>query len=168
MITKEKRPRLKIEPTLSDKLLEVIGWCALVAMWALILLTYEKLPEIIPTHYNSNGIIDGYGNKSSIWILPIVASALFIGMTFLNMFPHIFNYLTTITEENALRQYAIATRMMRYVKLALVIVIGYLVSKTIYIANVAEGGLGSYFTPLMFGVIFIPIAYYLFAMIRNR
>lgn len=168
MPTQEKRPRLKIELTPLDKLLEAVGWFALFAMWIGLIISYDQLPETIPTHYNAQGVVDGYGNKSDIWMLPIVASALFVGMTLLNRIPHIFNYLTTITEENALRQYTIATKMMRFVKLVLVLVIGCLVYKTISIAGGVESGLGRYFTPLMLGAIFIPLVYYLFALIKKR
>lgn len=168
MLTQEKRPRLKIELTPFDKLLEAIGWCVLLVVWIGVIISYGKLPKIIPTHYNSHGVVDGYGNRSFIWMLPIVASVLFVGVTFANRVPHIFNYLTTITEENALRQYTIATKMMRFLKLVLVLVIGCLVFKTITIAEGTVNDLGGYFTPLMLGAIFSPIVYYLFASIKNQ
>lgn len=166
MRTQEKRSKIELTPF--DKLLEAVGWCIILVIWIALIISYAKLPEIIPTHYNAQGVIDGYKNKSSIWILPIVASALFIGMTFLNGVPHIFNYLTAITEENALQQYSIMTKMMRFVKLALVIVMGSLVFKTISIARGMDSGLESFFTPMILGTLFIPLIYFLFVLIKNR
>lgn len=69
MLTQKKRPKLKIEHTPFDKLSEAVGWCVLFAIWIGIIISYDKLPETIPTHYNAQGVIDGYGNKSSIWML---------------------------------------------------------------------------------------------------
>lgn len=142
MLQRENRPRIKIELTPTDRLLEVMGWCILSAMWIVVIITYARMPESIPIHYNAEGVIDGYGNRSSIWGLLLTGSVLFIGMTLLNRFPHIFNYPTAITKENALRQYTIATKMMRAVKLAMVVVIGGLVFKTIFIALGESDGLG--------------------------
>jgi hypothetical protein len=51
-------------------------------------------------------------------------------MTVLNRFPHIFNYTTTITEENALREYTRATRLVRYLKLTMVLILGIVVGVT--------------------------------------
>lgn len=127
------------------------------------------MPSTIPTHFNSEGVIDGYSDKSSIWMLPLVVSVLYIGMTILNMFPHIFNYTTTITDDNALRQYTITIKMIRYVKSILTIIFGYIIFKTIQISiGESSGGLGHYFTPLMLSLVFLPLIYYFYALIKKR
>lgn len=160
----EKRPKLKLQSTPTDKFLEISGWSVLLTTWIMVILNYGDLPDTIPIHYNAEGVIDGYGNKSFIWKLPLISSLLFIGMTILNMFPHIFNYLTEITEKNALNQYTIATRMMRYFKFIIAVLFGFLVFKTVQTTD----GLGCYFTPLVLVLIFIPMIYYIYALIRNR
>jgi uncharacterized membrane protein len=43
-----------------------------VASWAVAAWLYPQLPEKIPTHWNIHGKIDGYGPKSTIFILPAV------------------------------------------------------------------------------------------------
>ena len=63
---------------------------------------YFELPEIIPTHYNEAGEADSYGDKLNILALPIISTLLFIGLTILNKRPHLFNYPSEITKENAL------------------------------------------------------------------
>ncbi len=57
----EERPKIKVELTATDKLLEYIGWALLVAVWVLTLVNFSHLPEIIPTHYNATGQTDGFG-----------------------------------------------------------------------------------------------------------
>lgn len=125
------RPRIKLEYTLTDRLIEIIGWGVLLVIWVLVISTYSNLPDTIPVHYNALGEVDGYGAKSEIWILPVVGSIVYIGITVLNKFPHIFNYLTKITDENALLQYTLATKLLRYLKLFIVFLFGYLILKTI-------------------------------------
>ena len=162
--------RPKIEPSLTttDKMIEFLGWIALVGIWMLALFNYSALPETIPIHYNAAGEADGFGNKSHVLTLPIIATVLFMGLTFLNKFPHKFNYPTKTTTENALHQYTNATRMIRILKLVIVVVFGLIVLKTIQNVNGNADGLGTWFLPLVLGLIFIPTAYYLTKSIRTK
>ncbi len=157
----EERPKLKIKLTTADKILELAGWLSIVAVWILTSTHYNNLPDTIPTHYNALGQADGIGGKATILILPIIATILFIGMTILIKFPHVFNYPTNISYENALKQYTNATRMIRYLKLILVVIFGLIVFKTIQNVNGQADGLGLWFFPLTLGLIFIPLAYFI-------
>lgn len=164
----KKRPKIHLELTVIDKLLEIVGWIAVLLMWALLLSQYAKLPEIIPIHFNAAGKADGFGNKATILMLPIIASMLFVGMTALNRFPHIFNYPVKITEGNAFWQYTKATRMIRYLKFIIVAVFGFLMFKTMQMAVDKTDGLGSWFTIAMLVLIFVPLLYYLVQSFRKR
>ena len=162
------RPRIRIELTVTDKAVEIIGWFALLAIWVLVISNYSNLPDTIPTHYNGMGNADGFGNKTNILILPLIASILFVGITIINKFPYIFNYPTQITEENALRQYTNATRMLRFMKLILVILSGLFTFKTIQGANGQSFGHGIWFLPLTLGLIFIPLTYFITKSFRTK
>ena len=162
------RPRIRIELTVTDKAIEIIGWFALLAIWVLVISNYSNLPDTIPTHYNGVGNADGFGNKTNILILPIIASILFVGITIINKFPYIFNYPTQITEENALRQFTNATRMLRFMKFILVILFGLFTFKTIKGANGQSFGHGVWFLPLTLGLIFIPLTYFIINSFRTK
>ena len=162
------RPRIKIELTATDKAVELFGWFALLAIWVLTITSYSNLPDTIPTHYNGMGNADGFGSKTNILILPLIASILFVGMTILNKFPYLFNYPAKITVENALRQYTNATRMLRYMKLILVNLFGLIAYKTIQGANGQSFGLGVWFLPLTMGLIFIPLTYFITKLFRTK
>ncbi len=157
----EEKPKLKLELSTVDKIFEIIGWLSIVAIWALTSMHYNNLPDTIPTHYNALGQADGMGGKATILILPILATILFIGLTVLNKFPHIFNYPTNITNKNALKQYTNATRMIRYLKLVLIVIFGLIVFKTIQNVNGQADGLGLWFLPLTLGLIFIPLTFFI-------
>ena len=161
------RPRIKLRLTITDKIFEIIGWSALVASWGMIIICYPKLPDIIPTHYNLIGHVDGFGEKDSILILPVIATIFFIGMTLLNKFPHIFNYPTIITENNALRQYTIATRLIRYLKFAFVLLFGLIAFTSIQNAN-GQNGLSGLFFPLTIGFIFLPLVYFMRKLYKEK
>lgn len=156
---KEERPILKIEITLIDKLLEISGWFILIIQWAITLYYFSNLPNAIPTHYNFTGQPDGFGNKLTIFILPILSTVLFVGMTILNKFPHIFNYPLKITYQNAERQYTIATRLIRYLKFIVALAFSTIVLMIFQTASNKISGFSIWFLLLFIGLIFIPMVY---------
>ena len=125
-----KRPKLKLELNQTDKIIEIIGSITVLGIWIFTIVNYFDLPEIIPTHYNGAGKANGFGKKEAILILPTISTMIFIGITILNKYPHVFNYPDTITEKNALFQYTNMTRMLRFLKLSVVIIFGVIIFKT--------------------------------------
>ena len=164
----EARPKIKLELTTSDKTIEIIGWLLIISVWGLTITNYANLPDTIPTHYNGAGQADGFGGKATILTLPLTATVLFVGLTFLNKFPHIFNYPTNITQDNASRQYTNATRLIRYLKLIIVFIFGLIAFKTIQNANGEADGLGVWFLPLTMGLIFIPLIYFVIKSFKTK
>lgn len=51
-------------------------------MFVLVSLNYGQLPDRIPTHFNGSGVVDGYGSKLMIWLLPIIALASYVVIRF--------------------------------------------------------------------------------------
>jgi uncharacterized membrane protein len=167
-MTPEERPKLKIQLSPMDQVLELLGWGVLLALWVWTGTSYSSLPDSIPTHFNAAGEADDFGRKASIVGLPIIASLLYIGLTLLNRVPHIFNFPTPVTEDNALKQYTNATRMIRYLKLILVLVFAGISFQTIQQANGKADGLGAWFLPLTAGLIFIPLIYFVIKSIKEK
>lgn len=103
---------------------------------------YNDLPDRIPKHFNAAGQPDAFGTRSSIWISPIVGVVLFIGMAVLNQYPHLFNYLKPITQDNYESQYRNATRLLRLINVIMVWVFAYITYGTIQTALGKVDGLG--------------------------
>ncbi|WP_181368960.1 DUF1648 domain-containing protein [Flavobacterium pallidum] len=120
-------PKIKILLTPFDKAIESLCWLLIISIWILVFVNYPKLPDIIPIHFDLSGNADGFGAKENLFALPIVITILAIGLSFLNKFPHIFNYMAAITPGNAIRQYTLATRFIRFLKLGTVIIFGMIV-----------------------------------------
>lgn len=156
----------KINLTTTDKVLETLGWIALIASWIMTVASYSNLSTTIPIHYNGTGRADGFGYKIYIFVLPLVATLLFIGLTILNKFPHLFNYPTPITSDNILQQYTHATRLVRYLKCIIAILAGLIIF--FIIQNRGQtNGLGVWFLLLTLVLFLIP-AIYLFVKQPNR
>lgn len=164
----EERPVIKLEWTFLDRILEITGGVALMVLWILVIVKYSGLPDTIPTHFNALGQIDGYGGKVTLLILPIIVTVIFIGLTILNRFPHVFNFAVSITHENALKQYTNATRFIRYLKLVIVLIFGIIAFNMVQNAQGNAEGMGIWVLPLMLGLIFIPLIIYIGWSFKNK
>lgn len=121
----------------------------MILLWTLAAVAFFKMPDTVPAHFNASGQADDYGNKVTIFILPIIATLLFIGLTALNRYPQIYNYPGKITEANVMYEYSKATRMVRFLKVLITIVFTTITLSTFLTAIHVINGLGSLFLPLM-------------------
>lgn len=103
-----------------DKILELICCAILLGMFSATIISYGNLPEIIPTHYNAQGVVDDYGSKYHIFLLPFISLVLYIAMTFSSL-------LSSVKSTNSIK-------LLRYVKLVALLVIAFLLLKTLAIA----------------------------------
>lgn len=144
----EERPKInpKLDPI--DKILNFFGIVLLLFSWSYVVYYYPSLPELIPTHFDYKGNVDGHGKKLTLFVLPIIGTFVFAGLGSLNKNPHIFNYTVTITPENAERQYKISTRTLRYIKTIILLALAVIIFKTVGNAMEQEDGLGKWFLPV--------------------
>ena len=117
---KTDRPKIKVPYQQIDIILELISATILIFIIVYTIISYSELPETIATHFNANGEADGFGSKSSLWLLTGIFCFLSIFLLFfINKVPHLHNYMVNITEQNALKNYRLSVRMVRYTKLIL-------------------------------------------------
>lgn len=166
--TKGKRPRIKIEKKTIDWIAELIAFVFLVMLVALPLIFLKELPERIPVHFNLAGQTDSYGSRSTMWLLPLLGLFIYIGMTIIERFPHIYNYPVEITEKNALKQYIIATRLIRILKTVILIIFSFITWQTIKTAKGNTSGLGKVFLPVFLLFIFGIVLIYIVKSLNNR
>lgn len=164
----ESRPKIKIGHTTTDRFVEIAGWAALAFIWIITFYYFRKLPETIPTHFNVKGTADGFGQKSTIFLLPAIGTVLFIGMTILNRFPHIFNYPVRINSDNAIRQYTLATRLLRILKVSIVLIFLMITWMTSAAANNQGKNSFAWFLPVMLAITFVPLGIYIFKSFRAK
>jgi len=161
-------PRPEPQPlTIADWLLESAALLMLLVLWVLVAIAYPYLPDVIPIHFNIKGQADGFGPKDFIWLEPLVASVLYTVMTLVNRRPDTFNYPVKITPENAGRQYALASRLMRYLKLVVVAVMLLIV---LFVALPAMGmvlALPAWLLPAFLLLIFGPVVVYIWRSMQH-
>ncbi len=137
--------------TAFDKILEAAIFIVFALMWYDVLTSYASLPERIPVHFDIYGKTDAYGSKSSLFLLPFIATAVYLLFAVLKRFPHKLNYPVEVTEENAAQVYKTGLRFLRYLNLLLLFSFFYLSHKTITVAVSGKsdsGALGLLFLPL--------------------
>jgi len=152
----EPRPKIKIPLSAFDRTLESTGILLILLMWGVTVITYFNSPDIIPIHFNASGKADGYGSRLTLWALPAIATCIYAGISWLNRFPHVFNYMVRITEENAVKQYTNATRMLRFLKTAVVLIFTAIVLTTYFTAQGDIKGPGTWFLPVMIFLVMVP------------
>ncbi len=164
----EIRPKLKLQLTPIDKGIEILGFLILILHWIWVVVTFTKLPDIIPTHFNARGEVDGFGSKVSILTLPVIATIIYIVLTIINKYPHNFNYLVKITEYNALRQYTNVTKMVRVLKVVVVAVFFLITFETTQVSAEKTNELSVWFLPLILGMTFLPLIYFIAKSFREK
>jgi len=129
------RPKLKVPYEQIDIVIELVNITLLILVWVYTFLNYTELPDTIPIHFNGSGEVDDYGNKVTIWILPAIATFTAVLLFVINKFPHIHNYMVNITEENALKNYRISTRLIRSINLYCLVLFAAIIIEIISVAK---------------------------------
>lgn len=136
---------------------EAISVVLLILPFVYLILVWNQLPARIPTHYDTTGAANAWGNKSSAWFLPCIGVGLYALITILSLFPSIWNIPVEITEENRESVYRAMRWFIILLKLCMQFVFLYLTLST------TQVNLGAWFLPVilvaMFGGIAIFIAY---------
>lgn len=154
------RPKLKLELSSADKVIEAICLIIIIVLWMGTIFSYSNLPNEIPTHFNAAGEADDFSDKSSIFFLLLLATIIYVGITILNQHPHLYNYLSPVTADNARQLYTTATRVIRMIKLATVLILSGIVYMTIRTAADPNSGLGSWFLPTAIALLLVPNIFY--------
>tara|TARA_R110002073_G_scaffold292033_2_gene457191 strand:+ start:2322 stop:2882 length:561 start_codon:yes stop_codon:yes gene_type:complete len=116
------RPKIKAPWETLDIIVELINITLLILIIGYTAINYMDLPETIATHFNTNGEADGFGGKLTIWLLPGIALFIYLMMLVINRVPHLHNYMVNITEENALKNYRLSSRLVRFTNLFCLII----------------------------------------------
>lgn len=161
------RPVLSVPRTTYDWILEASSFLILLIMLALLFGFWAELPDEVPMHFNAQGTADRYGSKWSMLFFVLIPAALNIMLTLMNRNPHHFNYLTKITEDNAMFQYRLAQRMLRWINLIVVLNFSWLLYATITSSINATDQLPVLFVFIFIGGLFLPMVIYFYLSSRS-
>jgi uncharacterized membrane protein len=162
-----KRPILSIPMTRVEKAFKGLSFLLIVILFLYVFHIWNDLPEKVPTHFNAVGRVDGWGGKGSIWILPITGLLLFVMMSILEKFSHIFNYPVMITEENAPKLYLEARRLLVILNFEITLFFLFISWESVQAAFGFES-FGVWIIPFFLIVIFGTIGISLYRLYRMR
>lgn len=168
---KKKKTHIPLKPYRPPRygvVLESAGWAVLAATWLLVLISYERLPYIIPTHFNAAGQADAYGVKSAILMLPVISSVVFIVVTLVSFLPRMLSLKETLSLFEAGRKYGGIILLLASTKLIMAAAFGYLAFRTIQQAKGDPAGLGGWFLPVFIALILFPVIIFMAGWFRNR
>lgn len=110
------RPRHDLERSPLHRILDMAAWVLAVSSALLLFYYWPDLPDSVPIHFNAAGEPDGWGGPLFLWSLPAMSLILVAGLSWMERFPHRYNYLWPITEENAEVQYRLARELIAGLK----------------------------------------------------
>lgn len=153
------RPKLNLKITPLEVFLNSIAVVIFIGCVVYLISAWTTLPSEVPAHYNGIGEVDRWGSKGEMIILPVIGLIMWIGMTILERYPHVYNY-PKITKENAQEQYLNARLLVNVLKNEIVIIFSYLTWKNIQIAIGNHDSLGVWFMPIFLLLIFGSTGYF--------
>jgi uncharacterized membrane protein len=156
------------------KPLEWIGLAVLavlvgITVWALY--GPVALPARIPTHFNAAGQPDSWGNPSSLWLLPVVAMALYGLISAVQHFPSAFNLPRRVSPANRARLEAITLHMISWVKLELACLFLFIQWSIVESVRGGKASIPPLIAPIFLVVVFATVithAVALFRAVRGR
>jgi uncharacterized membrane protein len=128
------RPDLKIPRSSIELILEIIAFVSLVLTLAFIAIYWNHLPSEIAIHFDITGKVDGWARKETILLFPVASIFVYAILTIVSFFPHKYNYLWEITEENAKRQYQLARLLVVAIKIEELVLIAFVTWSSIQIS----------------------------------
>jgi uncharacterized membrane protein len=163
----EYRPKLDLQKSLTDKTIELATFIILILCWTISIYFYMQAPHKVVSHFNLQGIPDGYSSKAFLFFLPILTSFIVILLFILNKYPHKFNYLEKVTAENVEDVYKKGMLLVRLLNLFVTIFLSFI--QTIIAKSTFSQALPKYFLLIVLVVpIFTPIILIVFSLKKSK
>jgi uncharacterized membrane protein len=139
---------------------ETIAAFGVLFAFATVTMHYAELPNRIPTHFNAHGMVNGWGDKSSLWHLVGVTCALYLMLTLLRFLPPSLINLPVGPDRRAAAM-PIAMATIGWIKAEIAWTFALSIWTIVALAQGRIEAMSAWFLPATLIVIFGTIAYYL-------
>ena len=112
---------MKIKLDAADKFFEAVAIISVFANAAIIAINYSGLPDVIPNHFDLNGLPNQYGSKNSLWAVVAVSVFIYTLMGIIAMFPASFNYPSQKNDKES--QYKLGVKLLRSLRACILLFI---------------------------------------------
>ncbi|CEP42171.1 DUF1648 domain-containing protein [Paraclostridium sordellii] len=126
-------------------------------------INWNKLPDKIPGHYNFLGVVDRWGTKEELLLLPIIGWIVYISMTVVGAFPQFYQVKIKITPENKDCVYNVLRNMVNTLKLFVTIAFVFLTINSLLCSN-----LPIWFLPIFLIFIFSSIVFFHMKLLKLK
>ena len=147
-------------------ILEAVAAAIFLETWLFAAQTIPALPARVATHFNWSGVADDSGPAGSLWMLPILSTVLYLGLTATRFMPDRWlNYPVKITDGNRDGVYALGREMLPALKACTLLAL--FGSEWGAIDGAVHGAMSPYFTTAVFApvaAIVVILIYYTLKM----
>ena len=150
-----------------NKILDVIGILIIAALIIMTFIYWGKAPDIVPTHFDFNGEVDGYGSKNTLFILLPIVIIIYIGLAILSKYPQVCNYCIEITPINKDKQYSMASTFIKIINVEILAIFLYIQISTIIAMNNSKS-LSIVFLPISLLILFGSIGVYIYKSVKFK
>ncbi|EOZ95936.1 hypothetical protein A33Q_2529 [Indibacter alkaliphilus LW1] len=165
---KEKVSEQSPETSLWDKVLEILGFAALILLWSMTYYFQHKGAESVAADYNFFANPSEYWASNMTYSIPIIASILFLGITFYNQKPRISDYTIKNNPEKADTLIQINTRLWRWLKFTLILMFLLIEYFSFHSGSGFGTGIPTWFIIVFPIVLFAPVVYFFMEFAKNQ
>jgi uncharacterized membrane protein len=162
-----EKPKLSINTSKSGKIFNIIALLLFFISIFYLIFKWNILPDQVPIHYNASGVPDDWGPKGFIFLPLGLGITLWMGIYFLEKYPHLHNN-SFITAENVERQYRNSSLMLNVLKNELLLLFSFNSFNDVHVASGNESLLGVWELPIVFILIFGTLAFFIIRSIRIK
>jgi uncharacterized membrane protein len=140
---------------------ELIALAGVVFAVAVVADFYSRLPERIATHFNSAGMVNGFGARSTLWILVGIAVLLYATLSAINFVPRVVNLKRPLAPERERVVLVESLAMVGWIKAEMCWIFAYICLAMVRNGMGLQVGIGRWFLPATLIVVFGTCAFYL-------
>jgi uncharacterized membrane protein len=149
---------------------ELIAVAGLVFAAAVVADFYSRLPERIATHFTGAGAANGFGARSTLWVLVGIAFLLYATLSAISFVPRVVSLKRPLAPEREKVVLAESMAMVGWIKVEVCWMFAYLCLAMVRNGMGLQAGLGTWFLPVTLVVVFGTCGFYLmsiFGVIRG-
>jgi uncharacterized membrane protein len=133
---------------------ELIAAAGLVFAVAVVMDFYSRLPERIATHFNAEGMANGLGAKSVLWVLVGIAVLLYLTLTAVGSLSRVVRLHRPLAPEREKAVLAESMAMVGWIKAVICWMFAYLCLAMVRNGMGLQVGLGAWFLPVTVVAVF--------------
>ncbi len=122
---------------------------------------YSRLPERIATHFNEAGVANGFGARSTLWVLVGVAVLLYATLSAISIVPRVVNLKRPLAPEREKVVLAESMAMVGWIKAVVCWMFAYICLAMVRNGMGLQAGLGTWFLPVTLVAVFGTCVFYL-------